>query len=364
LRVGVLGGGQLGRMLGLAGYPLGIRCRFLDPAPDASAGQVGELVIGAYDDPVCLDRLAADADVVTYEFENVPAAAARHLAARVPTYPPAAALETAQDRLAEKRLFQSLGIPTVRFARVDATADLDPAIDRIGLPALLKTRRLGYDGRGQRLLHERHQAVPGWDALGRVPCLLESLARFDRELSVLAVRARDGETRTYPLVENDHRDGILRLSLAPAPNGGHLQSLAETYAARVLDRLEYVGMLAIELFQVGDELLANELAPRVHNSGHWTIEGAETSQFENHLRAVTGLPLGSTAARGHSTMLNLIGTLPDVHEVLATDGAHLHHYGKAPRPGRKLGHVTLRDDDAARLCERTTVLAGRFGLTR
>jgi 5-(carboxyamino)imidazole ribonucleotide synthase len=362
LKVGVLGGGQLGRMLGLAGYPLGIRCRFLDPALDASAGQVGELVVGAYDDPRGLDQLAAGTEVVTYEFENVPAAAARHLAARAPTYPPALALETAQDRLAEKRLFQMLGIPTVRFARVDSSADLDSAIDQIGLPALLKTRRLGYDGRGQRLLHDRGEAASAWEALGRVPCILEDLAPFDRELSILAVRGRDGATRTYPLVENHHRDGILRLSRAPAPNGERLQSPAEAYASRVMDHLEYAGVLAIELFQVGDELLANELAPRVHNSGHWTIEGAETSQFENHLRAVLGLPLGSTSTRGHSAMLNLIGELPAVAEALAVDGAHLHLYGKAPRSGRKLGHISLRDDDAARLRERTTALAERLAL--
>ncbi len=361
MRVGVLGGGQLGRMLALAGYPLGLRCRFLDPSPDAPAGQVAELLVGAYDDPGLLDRLAAGADAVTYEFENVPAAAARHLAARVPIYPPIAALETAQDRLAEKRLFQALGIPTAPFAPVDSAADLEAALGSVGLPAVLKTRRLGYDGKGQRMLRTPDEAVGAWAELGSVPCILEGLVEFERELAILAVRGRDGATRCYPLVENHHRDGILRLSLAPAPAWERSQVAAEDYAQRVLGHLEYVGVLAIELFQVGGELLANELAPRVHNSGHWTIEGARTSQFENHLRAVAGLPLGPTEARGHSAMLNLIGTVPVAATILAVDGAHLHLYGKAPRPGRKLGHVTLLDDDPGRLGERVGRLVESTG---
>jgi 5-(carboxyamino)imidazole ribonucleotide synthase len=313
--VGVIGGGQLGRMLALAGIPLGLSFRFLDPAPDAPAGEVGELLVGAYDDPDLLDRLAAGAEVVTYEFENVPVEAAR----RVGAVPEADALEASQDRLVEKQLFRRLGIPTAR---------IDDEVERF--PALLKTRRLGYDGKGQRLVETRPGSDPGQ--------VLEERVEFRRELSLLAVRGRDGETRFWPLVENVHEGGILRTSRAPAADAP--QAEAEEYAGRLLDALGYVGVLALELFEVEDGLLANEFAPRVHNTGHWTIEGAATSQFENHLRAIFGLPLGPTDARP-SFMANLIGTVPASAEVLRLPGAHLHLYGKEPRPGRKLGHVTL-----------------------
>ena len=322
--VGVIGGGQLGRMLALAGIPLGLSFRFLDPSPDAPAGEVGELLVGAYDDPELLDRLAAGAAVVTYEFENVPVDAAR----RVEAVPAARALEAAQDRLAEKRLFRLLGIPTAPFGDAVTT-----------FPALLKTRRLGYDGKGQRLVETRPGPGPGH--------VLEELVPFDRELSLLAVRGRDGDTRFYPLVENVHEGGILRRSLAPAPDAPQAQ--AEEYATRLLDELGYVGVLALELFDVGGELLANELAPRVHNTGHWTVEGAVTSQFENHLRAILGLPLGPTDARAPSVMLNVIGSAPAPTDVLTVPGAHLHLYGKEPRPGRKLGHVTLLDPTPERV---------------
>jgi 5-(carboxyamino)imidazole ribonucleotide synthase len=318
LIVSVIGGGQLGRMLALAGIPLGFSFRFLDPAPDAPAGEVGELLVGAYDDPGLLDRLADGADAVTYEFENVPVEAAR----RVGAVPGPAALEAAQDRLVEKRLFRRLGIPT---ARIDDEVET--------FPALLKTRRLGYDGKGQRLV----ESWPGSDP-GHV---LEELVPFDRELSLLAVRAVNGDTRFYPLVENVHEDGILRSSRVPAADAP--QALAEEYAARVLDELDYVGVLALELFDAAGTLLANELAPRVHNTGHWTIEGSATSQFEHHLRAVLGLPLGSTDLRAEAALVNLIGTVPSVDAILAIPGAHVHLYGKEPRPGRKLGHVTLLD---------------------
>ncbi len=302
-------------MLALAGIPLGLSFRFLDPSPDAPAGEVGELLVGAYDDPELLDRLAEGATAVTYEFENVPVEAAR----RVGAIPGIAALEAAQDRLVEKQLFQRLGIPT---ARIDD--------DVQSFPAILKTRRLGYDGKGQRLVETRPGSDPGHVLEERVP--------FDRELSLLAVRGRNGETRFYPLVENVHEHGILRTSRAPA--AGAPQEQAEEYATKLLDELGYVGVLALELFDVDGRLLANEFAPRVHNTGHWTIEGAATSQFENHLRAILGLPLGSTESRP-SLLLNLIGTVPRAEDVLAIPGAHLHLYGKAPRPGRKLGHVTV-----------------------
>jgi 5-(carboxyamino)imidazole ribonucleotide synthase len=313
--VGVIGGGQLGRMLALAGIPLGLSFRFLDPSPDAPAAEVGELLVGAYDDPELLDRLADGATAVTYEFENVPVAAAE----RVGAIPAAAALEASQDRLVEKQLFRRLDIPTPR---------MNDEVERF--PAILKTRRLGYDGKGQRLVAE-------WDG-GDAAHVLEERVAFERELSLLAVRGADGETRFWPLVENVHEDGILRTSRAPAADAP--QAEAEAYAARLLDELGYVGVLALELFEVDRGLLANEFAPRVHNTGHWTIEGSATSQFENHLRAILGLPLGSTESRP-SLLVNLIGTALRAEAVLAVAGAHLHLYGKDPRPGRKLGHVTL-----------------------
>lgn len=341
--VAVLGGGQLGRMLGLAGLPLGMQFRFLDPAADAPARDLGALVVGGLGDQEALTAVAEDAAAVTYEWEGVPANAARFLEARGHrVLPPPRALDVAQDRLAEKALFRRLGIGTPEFAAVDDRESLDRAVGAIGLPAVLKTRWGGYDGKGQRVLRRAGELDGAWAALGGVPLLLEQLVPFDREVSVLAVRGRDGETAHWPLVENEHRDGILRICRAPAPGtDASLEKLASDYAERVLDELAYVGVLAIELFQVGDDLLANEFAPRVHNSGHWTIEGAVTSQFENHLRAVVGWPLGATGARGACGMVNCIGALPDPATVLALPGAHLHHYGKAPRAGRKLGHVTV-----------------------
>ena len=304
-------------MLGLAGLPLGLRFRFLDPSPDAPAREVGELVVGAFDDAGALGRLAAGAAVVTYEFENVPVEAAR----AVSPLPPPRALELGQDRLVEKELFRRLGIPTARFGSLAHT----------GLPALVKSRRLGYDGRGQRRLDAEERL--GDDELA------EEIVDFDRELSVVAVRGRDGETRFWPLAENVHRDGILRISRAPASAAP--QAEAEELAGRLLDDLDYVGVLALELFEVDGRLLANEYAPRVHNTGHWTIDGAVTSQFENHLRAVLGLPLGDTAALAPSVMVNLVGGVPALDALLGLPSAHVHLYRKEPRRGRKLGHVTL-----------------------
>jgi 5-(carboxyamino)imidazole ribonucleotide synthase len=344
MRIGIVGGGQLARMLALAGYPLGLRFLILEPEADACAGQVAELLQGAYDDQEKLAQLADRVDAVTFDFENVPAATARFLAQGVAVFPPPLALELAQDRLAEKILFQELGIPTPPFVAVNSPADLQAAIQQVGLPALLKTRRLGYDGKGQWLLRKTVDSEPAWQALGEVPLLLESFVPFQQEVSMLALRDRQGTSAFYPLVENRHQDGILRLSRAPCRDT-ELEQQARIYADRVLQRLDYVGLLAIEFFVLDKGLLVNEMAPRVHNSGHWTIEGAETSQFENHLRAILDLPLGSTTARGYSIMLNFIGELPDCNAILALPGTHFHDYGKAPRAGRKLGHVTLRLDD-------------------
>jgi len=342
MNVGILGGGQLGRMLALAGVPLGITCKVLDPAPNAPAAVVAQHIIGGFEDHAALDELAEGMDALTYEFENVPVESARYLADKVSVYPAPQALEAAQDRLTEKTFFKDRGIPTPTFLPVDSAEDLTAGLDQFGPPAILKTRRMGYDGKGQFALHQPNDLETAWAALNGQPLILEAFVNFERELSILAVRSRAGEIAFYPLVENHHREGILRLSLAPAPNlTPTLQALAESYARRVLEDLDYVGVLAIEFFQVGDQLLANEMAPRVHNSGHWTIEGAVTSQFENHLRAVVGLPLGSTEARGYSAMFNLIGDVPVTDDVLSILNAHLHLYGKSPRPGRKLGHITL-----------------------
>lgn len=346
MTIGVLGGGQLGRMLALAGYPLGLHFRFFDPSPQAPAGHLAELISANYDDLKALERFAAKLDLVTYEFENVPATSAHFFNDRVPVYPPPKALEAAQDRLTEKTLFRRLGIPVPEFAPVNTFSEFKSALKEVGLPAVLKTRRLGYDGKGQFVLRQQDDANCAWEAIGSSPLLLERFIYFERELSILAVRGKTGESRFYPLVENHHQDGILRLSLAPAPNLTlALQTQAEDYATRVLGALDYVGVMAIELFQYEGGLLANEMACRVHNSGHWSIEGAETSQFENHLRAICGWPLGATTALGCSAMLNLISTTPEPRDVLAIPDAHLHLYGKSARPGRKLGHVTIRADN-------------------
>ena len=345
-RVAVLGGGQLGWMLGLAGIPLGCSFAFLDPGAQAPAGRIGDLVVGALDDVEAAQRAAAGADVVTYEWEGVPAATARALERIAPVYPPVGALDVAQDRIVEKETLRGLGIGTAPFRAVDSGADLRTAVDAIGLPAVLKTRRGGYDGKGQVVLREPAAVDGAWTSLGEVPCILEGFVAFDRELSIIAVRGRDGEVACWPAVENHHRDGILRLTRAPAPGlDDSLQARAVGAIRPLLDHLDYVGVCCVELFDVGGELLANEIAPRVHNSGHWTIEGAATSQFENHIRAVVGLPLGPTAALGSSAMVNCIATMPDPAALLRVPGAHLHDYGKDPRPGRKLGHVTVTAPD-------------------
>jgi 5-(carboxyamino)imidazole ribonucleotide synthase len=334
-------------MMALAGTPLGMSFAFLDPAPDAAAASLGRHVRAGFEDAEGLDALAEWAEVVTWDFENVPAASAKRLAQQVPVHPPPRSLEVSQDRMVEKTFLQSLDVPVPAFAAVDSPETLRAAVAAIGTPSVLKTRRMGYDGKGQRVLRAQTDAQDAWSALGRVPAVLEAWVPFTRELSLIAARGRDGRRVAYPLVQNEHGKGILRLTRAPAPGlDPALQERAEGYVARVMDSLDYVGVLALELFQVGDALLANEFAPRVHNSGHWTIEGARTSQFENHLRAAAGLPLGPADAVGCSAMVNLIGTVPDPAPLLALPDVHLHLYGKKPRPGRKLGHVTVLAPDS------------------
>jgi len=363
--VGIVGGGQLGMMLAEAATELGIGCITLDPAPDSPASRVAPTIVGGYDDENALAELAAASDVVTYEFENVPVASARFLAERVPVFPPPGSLEFAQDRLLEKTLFEEVGLAVAPFSAVSSRDGLAEALDVIGVPSVLKSRRFGYDGKGQVRVGSVDEADGAWRAVGEVPSLLEPLVPFDRELSILAVRGRDGRAAFYPLVENIHRDGILRVSTAPAPEvAPELQERAERHALAVMERLGHVGVFAIELFQVGEELLGNEMAPRVHNSGHWTIEGAATSQFENHLRAICGLEIGSTSAEVHSAMVNLIGSVPPAGSFDLERDVHLHLYGKGFRPGRKLGHVTVvgpDPDTRDRVLGRVTRTADNLG---
>lgn len=359
MTIGIIGGGQLGRMIALAGHNMGLRFCCLEPGADSPMGQVAQQITGNYDDAGKLAELAGRCSVITYEFENVPVAAAAQLAQSVPVYPPPVALQVSQDRWHEKSCFQQLGIPTPAFAQVHIADELAQAIDAVGgLPAVLKTRRFGYDGKGQWVLRTQADVTAAQGDLRQTPSasgyIVEGFVPFQRELSIIAVRSSTGELAFYPLVENQHRAGILRLSRAPAPQAP--QALAEDYAQRVLTHLNYVGVLAIEFFEQDGQLIANEMAPRVHNSGHWTQDGAITSQFENHVRAIMGLPLGATDVRGYAAMINLIGTTPPPEKVLAVPDAHLHLYGKSPRGGRKLGHINVVANDAATLEQRVNDL--------
>jgi 5-(carboxyamino)imidazole ribonucleotide synthase len=346
MKIGVIGAGQLGRMLALAGYPLGLRFVFLDQSPDAPGAQVGKIIPGAFNDPHGLRALAGQSDIITFDVENVPVDAVREIAQNKPFWPPVDALGTSQDRLFEKTLFRELGIPTAPFAPVDSFAELESAAQKIGIPGVLKTRRMGYDGRGQFFVKQAGDLQPAWDALGKVALIYEGFVDFSREVSLIAVRSTGGEMRFYPLSANTHREGILRHTVAPYRNAP-LQRQAERHMKRVLRHFDYAGVLTIEFFVKRGRLIANEMAPRVHNSGHWTIEGAQTSQFENHIRAIAGLPLGSTDPVGHSAMINFIGTIPAPGNILRMSGVHFHSYGKEPRPNRKLGHCTVTAASAA-----------------
>lgn len=340
MKIGIIGAGQLGRMLALAGYPLGLRFVFLDQSGDAPGAQVGRIIQGAFDDSEKLAELAKEVDVVTFDVENVPVTAVEAVAAQKPFLPPVKALGASQDRLHEKTLFRKLKIPTPPFMAVDSIEDLRAAVAQIGIPGVLKTRRLGYDGRGQFYLRKPADIETAWQTLGTVPLIYEGFVNFTREVSIIGVRSTRGETLFYPLSANTHSEGILRYSVAPYRSAS-LQKQAETYMRKLLKHLDYAGVLTIEFFVQGGKLVANEMAPRVHNSGHWTIEGAQTSQFENHVRAILGLPLGSTRPNGHSAMMNFIGSIPELGNILRVSGVHFHSYGKEPRPNRKLGHCTV-----------------------
>jgi 5-(carboxyamino)imidazole ribonucleotide synthase len=352
-------------MLVLAGAPLGVRFRIVDPAADACAGQLAPLLTVGWDAFDQLDPFACEIDAATFDFENVPAATAEWLNARTRVAPNALSLATAQDRVLEKTLVRECGLPTAEFADVATRADLDAALARIGAPAILKTRREGYDGKGQFRIKRMTDADAAWEALGAQAAtrelILEGFVDFDYEASVVAVRAADGEFRAWPVTRNWHVNGILSASLAPATRAAAIGEAAFAHARAIAEKLGYVGVFALELFVKGGELLGNEMAPRVHNSGHWTIEGAATSQFENHVRAVLGMPLGDTSARFPSCMLNWIGALPDRDKLLSIPGAHWHDYGKSPRPGRKVGHATVCAPDAATLAARLEQIGRALG---
>ena len=341
--IGVLGAGQLARMLALAGIPLGFKFIYVDPSHSSPASLLGEQIVAPFEDATALQKLADSSDLITYEFENIPVSVVRKLAQTRSVFPPPIALESSQDRLLEKQFFNQHGIDTAPFYPVDDQPSLEQAIAVLKLPLILKTRRFGYDGKGQFLVKSLEDAITAFNQLGQKGIIAEGFVKFDRELSCIAVRGIDGATFFYPLVENFHHEGILRLSLAPAQvHATDLNLQASAQVGRILQALDYVGILAVEFFEKEGRLIANEMAPRVHNSGHWTIEGAETSQFENHIRAVAGLPLGDPKPRGFSAMINIIGSMPDATKVLQIPGAHLHDYGKEPRAGRKLGHLTIR----------------------
>ena len=345
MRIGIIGAGQLGQMLGFAARDLGYQCQFIDPSESPPAAAVGRVIRAPFDDADALARLAGDSDVVTYEFENVPVDALTPIAEIVPVYPPPGALRHAQDRLAEKQLFTELQIPLPDYRTIDNRNDLVAAIAEIGLPLVLKTRRLGYDGKGQFVLHQSGDVGDAWESLGGPALIAEQWIPFDREVSAIGARNADGDIAVYPLTHNEHSEGILQTSRAPFEDPV-LESGARRYLGDLMDHLGYVGVVALELFVAGKRLLANEFAPRVHNSGHWTIEGAQTSQFSNHLLAITNQTLGPTNCKGHAGMVNLIGEIPATARELAIEGYRLHDYGKSPRPGRKLGHVTVVTDTA------------------
>ncbi len=363
--VGILGGGQLARMMALSGAPLGLRFLLLDNVADACAGQFAPMLVGDYRDETILAEFAAKVDVATFDFENVPAESARWLNARIPVFPNPDALAVSQDRLAEKTLFRELGIDVPDFRDINGFDALRAAIAELGMPCILKTRRLGYDGKGQFRIRSDADIDAAWQALGAqagtVGLILEAFVPFEREISVIAVRGRDGEFRHWALTENWHEQGVLSASLSPATGTAAFEADAVAYARKVAEKLDYVGVFALELFLHGGRLMANEMAPRVHNSGHWTIEGAETSQFQNHLRAVLGLPLGSTRSVGASCMLNWIGAMPDAQPVLHEAGGHWHDYGKSPRDGRKVGHATLRADSPQALAESLARVGAALG---
>ena len=346
--IGIFGGGQLGRMMAQAALPLNIQCTFFEATTDCPAAALGQVIASPTEN--ALQQFIASADVFSLEFENTPLADVDQLIQSKKIYPPRQALAIAQNRLLEKSLFDELDIPVAPYRAVDSLESLQQAVSDLGLPIVLKTATGGYDGKGQFVLKHEAQIDEAWAELGAAKSLIaESFVLFNREVSIIAVRGQDGEVRTWDLAENHHHHGILSHSIIPAPNSLHLQPIAEDYITRLLNHLDYVGVLTLELFVTEQGMFANEMAPRVHNSGHWSIEGAVCSQFENHIRAVAGLPLGSTKTIRPTVMVNIIGQHPKSEDVLALEGAHLHLYNKTEREGRKIGHITLMPNDAIEL---------------
>ncbi|STZ64331.1 N5-carboxyaminoimidazole ribonucleotide synthase [Moraxella lacunata] len=355
--IGILGGGQLGLMLAQSALPLGIRCVFLEDAPNCPARLLGKVYSTEQ-----FDEFAKACDTYTLEFENTPLDSAKILEQTVGLFPPAHALFIAQDRLNEKNLFNTLAIDTVPFLAVGTFDDLQTACDKLGLPLVLKTTRGGYDGKGQFVIRSENDIKTAWDELGKAcetaPLIAEGFIHFSREVSIIAVRSQAGEIRYYPLVENVHHNGILAKTTAPAPNVDNLTEQAQENIKKLLEHLNYVGVLTLELFVTDEGLIANEIAPRVHNSGHWSIEGAVCSQFENHMRAVAGLPLGDTSIVKPSVMLNVIGNYPKIADILAIDGVHYHGYDKEERHGRKIAHITVMPSDSEKLTETVEKVVG------
>jgi len=357
-RVGVLGGGQLGRMLALAGIPLGLSFRFYEPGDPSPVRPLGEVVSRPWDDRAALAEFARGLDVCTFEVENVPVEAAEVVGATTAMRPSPVALACGRDRFAEKRLFERLGIPTAAWRPVTGPGELAGAVEALGLPLVVKARTLGYDGRGVATVRSAADVERAWAMLGCPEAVAEELVPFDRELSILAARGTGGDEALYPIVENVHVEGMLRRTAVPARDLAEGAAAAARAAVGAIVRdLDFAGVLALELFQHGDRILANEIAPRVHNSGHWTIDAAETSQFENHLRAILGLPLGPGRQTACAVMVNLVGEVPAAARLLAP-GVHLHDYGKTPRPNRKVGHVTVTAPDAGSLAARLRELRG------
>lgn len=373
--LGIIGGGQLARMLVLQAAALGVRCQVLDPNPDAGAGQLCQQIVADYDDIEALRALSDAVDALTYDFENVPAAALQQAKLGTKLSPGVSVLHVAQDRLKEKQLFQQLGIEVGGFHAVNSRTDLLEALDQTGYPAVLKTRRMGYDGKGQALLRQQEDLERAWQQMGGEDLILEAFITFQQEYSIIGVRNRAGEVRCYPLVQNVHEHGVLRCSRVSLAQNRHgqnslgqnwdqLQTQAETCLHAIAEQFDYVGVLTLELFLCDGRLLANEIAPRVHNSGHWSIEAADCSQFENHLRAVLDLPLGPVTVSAEALMLNFIGTMPDAQQLLQVPGLHWHDYGKQARPGRKVGHATLCGTDLAQFRQRLQQLVSHRPFTQ
>ncbi|WP_111860528.1 5-(carboxyamino)imidazole ribonucleotide synthase [Acinetobacter sp. CFCC 10889] len=346
--IGIFGGGQLGRMMAQAALPLNIQCTFFEASQDCPSAALGQVFSTKAENG--LQDFIASADVFSLEFENTPLIDVDVLTKQKDLHPPRQALAIAQHRLSEKALFDALAIPVAPYKAVTSLDELKAAVEQLGLPIVLKTSRGGYDGKGQFVLRTADQIDQAWVELGPAGELIaESFVTFSREVSIIAVRGIDGDVKTWPLAENHHHNGILSHSIVPAPNSTDLQPVAQDYITRLLNHLNYVGVLTLELFVTEKGLYANEMAPRVHNSGHWSIEGAICSQFENHIRAVAGLPLGSTEVVRPTVMVNIIGQYPKSEDVLALKGAHMHLYNKTEREGRKIGHITLMPNDSAEL---------------